>query len=972
MTEIIHGFELVREETVAEINSVAKLYRHVKTGAELLSLVNDDDNKAFAITFATPPHDATGLPHIMEHSVLCGSRKYPTKEPFVDLLKGSLATFINAMTFADKTMYPVASQNLKDFYNLVDVYLDAVFFPRITPEVLMQEGWHFEIESPDEPLEYSGVVFNEMKGAYSSADDALDNAVHASLFPDTLYGLDAGGDPAVIPDLTFEAFKQYHDTYYHPSNARIFFSGDDDPTERLRLLDEYLSQFEAIEVDSSIPLQPKFDTPRYSEHYYASGDSDDAKSYLTVSWMLPETDDMELMLGLEILSHVLLGTQAAPLKKALLESGLGEETAGGGSDDSSRQITFTTGMRGVEAENVKQVETLILDTLQALVDNGIDIGQIEASMNTTEFALREFNTGGFPRGLVNCLRAFSTWLYDGDPIAPLAFEVPLKAIKDKIASGERYFENLIDRFLLKNTHRSTVALYPDPDLEEKRAEAERARLDAIKQAMTPEQVEEAIANTFRLREIQNTPDTPEALATLPKLEISDIDPKVQTIPLEHVNIGGVPTLYHDLPTNSIAYIDVGFNFKTLPQDHLAYLPIFTRALLQMGTTKEDYVSLIQRIGRRTGGLRVSTVIDEKRQSDEFVSYLFFRGKSTIPQVRDLLNIIHDVIHDVNFDDQARFTQLVLSEKSYLESGLIPAGHRVVAGRLSSQFSSAALLREHTGGIAYLQFLRNLLQEIETDWETVRNNLDSMRKALFNRAHMLLNVTTDGVDWKESVQADLADFVDSVPFEHDDLRKWLFAPKKTHEALTLPAQVNYVGKGVNLYQLGYQYHGSVQVALSHLNLSYLWNRIRVQGGAYGAGLSFNLHTGMASYYSYRDPNVADTLKAYDEAGSYLRNAEITPDELTKIIIGTVGDADRFMMPDAKGFTSMIRYLINYTDEERQRVREEMLSTTVDHIRQFADALDLIAQHGSVVILGSSQSIEDASEQLPANLDIVKVL
>jgi Zn-dependent M16 (insulinase) family peptidase len=969
---ILHGFELIKEETIAEINSVAMLYRHIKTGAELLSLVNDDDNKAFAITFATPPDDSTGLPHILEHSVLCGSRKYPTKEPFVDLLKGSLATFINAMTFSDKTMYPVASQNLKDFYNLVDVYLDAVFFPRITPEVLMQEGWHFEIESPDQPLEYSGVVFNEMKGAYSSADDALDNAIHSALFPDTIYGLDSGGDPAAIPDLTFEAFKKYHETYYHPSNARIFFSGDDDPIERLRLLDEYLSQFDAIDVKVDIPLQPKFDAPCYSEHYYASGDSDDAKSYITVSWLLPETGDEELTLSLDILNHILLGTQASPLKKALLESGLGEETAGGGFEDSMRQMSFTTGMRGVEAENVRQVEDLILKTLQGLVDNGIDLGQIEASLNTAEFQLREFNTGGFPRGLVNCLRAFSTWLYGGDPVAPLAFEAPLQSIKQKIASGERYFESLIDDLLLKNTHRSTVALFPDPDLEQKRDDAERARLDAIKASMTPEQIEEAIANTFKLREIQNTPDTPEALATLPKLEISDIDPKVRAIPLDHINIGGVPTLYHDLPTNSIAYLDIGFNLKTLPADYLPYLSIFNRALLQMGTTKEDYVSLIQRIGRRTGGLRISTMIEEKRHSNDLVGYLFFKGKSTIPQLVDLLDIVQDVIQHVNFDDEARFMQLVLSEKSYLESSLIPSGHRVVVERLSSQFSEAGLLREHNGGIGYLMFLRDLISKVEDNWKGVRDTLNQMRERLFNRAHMLLNITTDSADWRESVQVALADFVDSVPFKETQPETWYIKPKKANEALTLPAQVNYVGKGANLYQLGYQYHGSSQVAISYLNLSYLWNQVRVQGGAYGAGLSFNLHTGMASYYSYRDPNVAETLKVYDEAGEYLRNVDISPDELTKILIGTVGDVDRFMMPDAKGFTSMVRYLINYTDEERQKVRDEMLSTTIEHIRQFADALDLLAKQGHVVVLGSSQSIENATEQLPSDLDIIKVL
>lgn len=967
MTDIIHGFRLEREQHVPEINSTAYIYRHVKTGAELLSLVNDDENKSFAITFATPPPDSTGLPHILEHSVLCGSRKYPVKEPFVDLLKSSMATFLNAMTFADKTMYPVASQNLQDFYNLVDVYLDAVFFPNITPQVLMQEGWHFHLEAPDEPLRYSGVVFNEMKGAYSTADNLLSDATQFSLYPDNAYGVDSGGDPAAIPDLTFEDFQRFHQTYYHPSNARIFFAGDDDPTERLRLLDEYLSQFEPLDIDAQVALQPRFDAPRQSEHVYDSGDSDDAKSYVTVGWLLPEPDDIELMLGLDILQHILLGTQAAPLKKALLESGLGESTAGRGFDDAMRQMNFVTGLRGVKADDTDKVEPLILSTLQTLVDGGIDSAQIESSLNTVEFQLREFNTGGYPRGLIMCVRAFSTWLYGGDPIAPLAFEAPLQAIKARLADGERYFEDLIERHLLDNTHRSTVIMNPDPEMGMRREQAERERLDNLRADMTDEDIKRIIEQTAQLKIMQETPDTPEALATLPLLSIDDIERQPRTVPLAHQNVEAAPVLYHDLPTNGIAYMDIGFDLKMLPQEYVPYLPIFTRILLQMGTTKEDYVTLTQRIGRYTGGIHVSTVIDEHRHSDDVVTRLFLRGKATIAQTGDMLDIMRDVLLDASFDDKARFLQIALAEKARTEASLIPAGHRVVISRLSAQFGMAGWLREQSGGVSYLFFLRRLLEEVERDWDAVLDKLNVMRRLLFNRATLLINATMDADGWRD-VQPTLVEFVSALPESKAALQTWTADYAPSNEGLALPAQVNYVGKGANLYALGYQYHGSAQVALNHLQTAYLWNKIRVQGGAYGAGLSLNLHSGMAAYFSYRDPNLAQTLKVYDSAGAYLREVALSDDELTKNIIGTIGSIDQYQLPDAKGYSSMLRYLIGYSDAERATVREQILGTTREDLRRFADALDLLANEGFVVVLGAGASLADS----PVALDVKKVL
>ncbi|HUT20817.1 MAG TPA: insulinase family protein, partial [Anaerolineae bacterium] len=557
-----HGFELIRDQQIPELNTRARTWRHAQTGAELLSVENDDENKVFGIAFRTPPPDSTGLPHIMEHSVLCGSRKYPVKEPFVELLKGSLQTFLNAMTSPDKTTYPVASQNTQDLYNLVDVYLDAVFYPRITPQILQQEGWHYELEDSDGPLTYRGVVYNEMKGAYSSPDNLLYRHSRMALFPDTAYGRDSGGDPREIPELTYEQFRAFHETYYHPSNACIFWYGDDDPQERLSILDAYLSDFQRTEVSSQIDLQPPFDAPRQATIRYDASEEDEqsgkGKAYLTVNWVLTENADPVTTLGLVVLDHLLVGTPASPLRKALIDSGLGEDLAGGGLDDHIRQMTFSTGLKGIDVEDAPKVEALIDDTLDALVRERVETEMVEASMNTIEFQLRENNTGRYPRGLALMFRALTTWLHGGDPLAPLAFEAPLQSIKDRLAAGEPYFEGLIEQYMTDNPHRATVLLEPDPSVRQEQEAEERARLGAARAAMDEPELREVIATAAELRRIQETPDTPDALATIPMLTKEDLDRENKEVLVREVVLEGSTTLYHDLFTNGIVYLDLAF------------------------------------------------------------------------------------------------------------------------------------------------------------------------------------------------------------------------------------------------------------------------------------------------------------------------------------------------------------------------------------------------------------------------------
>jgi Zn-dependent M16 (insulinase) family peptidase len=975
------SFTLQQETIIPEINATAKVFIHDKTGARLLSLTNDDENKCFGINFRTPPADSTGIAHIMEHSVLCGSRKYPVKEPFVELIKGSLNTFLNAFTYPDKTCYPIASQNLKDFYNLIDVYLDAVFYPLIPPETLQQEGWHYELDSPDAPLTYKGVVFNEMKGNYSSPDGILHELSQHSVFPDNLYRFDSGGDPAAIPDLTYAQFKDFHDTYYHPSNAYIYFYGDDPEDERLRLLETWLEAFDRKEIDALVPLQPRFSAPRSLGAVYDSGDNADAtpsrrpfgKAYLQLNWMMPEVTDVQTTLGLDLLSHILLATPASPLKKVLTESGLGEDVTGGYQQD-YRQALFSAGMKGIVNEDTEKVEKLILETLAALAKDGIDAETVAASLNTVEFQLRERNTGRFPRGLALMLGALGLWVYDGDPIAGLAFEAPLAAVKAKIAAG-RYFESLIEEHLLNNPHRTSLTLRPDPEEGKRRANAELIELEKIKESMSPADFTRVIAEARELKRRQEAPDSPEALATLPALSLADIDPKIKTIPIRifgrRADDPPPVIFYHPLFTNNILYLDLGFDLHSLPTDLLPYAGLFGRLLLEMGTASDDFVRLTQRIGRDTGGIRPSSLISSIRESERSAAWLFLRGKAVASQSAALLEILKDILLTARFDNPERFKQIVLEEKSGMEAGLLPGGHMVVNRRLRARFNEADWVSEQLNGLDQLFFLRELVETIEKDWASVLDKLETVRRLLVNRAAMIVNVTLDESNWK-SFSPILTSFLGMLPVLETVSINWLPAVFNQNEGLTISSQVNYVAKGANLYKLGYRMHGSVQVINKILGTTWLWEKIRVQGGAYGGFSAFDIHSGAYTFLSYRDPNLLASLDTYDATASFLRDLELSDAELTKAIIGTIGDLDAYLLPDAKGWSSMNRYLIGYSDEKRQKFRDEVLSTTARNFKSFGETLQALAQHGQIVVLGSADAIEKANAERKGLLEVKKVL
>ncbi|MBU1228368.1 MAG: insulinase family protein [Proteobacteria bacterium] len=985
---LTHGFALEREQSIPELSATARVYRHAKTGGRLLSIQSPDENKVFGIAFRTPPADSTGLPHILEHSVLCGSKKFPVKEPFVELIKGSLNTFLNALTFPDKTCYPVASANTQDFYNLVDVYLDAVFFPLLTENTLKQEGWHYEAGAPDEPLNYKGVVFNEMKGAYSSPESLLSEYSQRALFPDTCYGLDSGGDPERIPDLTFAQFMDFHTRHYHPSNAYAFFSGDDEPEKRLAILDEIFSQFaEAEKPASGIALQPPFAQPRRVTHHYAADDAE-AQALCTVNLLLPEiahhpagpAAGQDLSLALGVLEHVLIGLPSSPLRKALVDSGLGEDLAGGGLETDLRQLSFSVGLKGLNAQGAEdaatRVEELVLSTLRALADTanggGLHKDDIEAAMNSVEFELRENNTGSYPRGLAVFFEALSTWLYDGDPLMLLPFEAPLARLKARLAAGEPLLENLIRTHFLENTHRALVLLVPDLALGEAREAAEQARLAAVRAALSPADLDRLAEETRALHALQEAPDSPEDLARIPRLTLADLPRTNARIPHERTSLAGAPAHLHELPTSGIVYLDLGLDLSAVPDALLPLVPILGRALLEMGTRRTPFMDLTRKIAMTTGGIWAQPFVSTVRQADGTsaalpAQRLFLRSKATAERTPALLDILAEVLLEPDFSDTERLGKIVLEAKARREQRLIPAGHSLAAARLKARYGAAQAMGEAMQGLTGFFYVRELAQRMESAPESVVRDLNALLGLMLRRQALVVNATADATALADTGKR-LESLLQAVPDLALAPAPRVLPDLPPREGLCLPAQVNYVCAGANVKALGHSPGAAAAVVGKFLNAGYLWERVRVQGGAYGAGVSYSRTSGNLTFVSYRDPNLLRTVEAFAGVAPYLAGLELDAAELDKSIIGSVGDMDHYQLPDAKGFTALARDLTGEDEAYRQAAREAVLSAGPQDFLDFGEAVRAATSQGCLVIAGG----KDALGASGLDLSLTKVL
>ncbi len=952
-----HGFTLVWEKDIPECKSLARFWRHGQTGAELLSFSNADENKVFGVSFRTPPEDSTGLPHILEHSVLCGSEKYPVKEPFVELLKGSLQTFLNAFTYPDKTCYPVASANVRDFRNLTDVYLDAVFFPLIPEEVFQQEGWHLELNGKG-GFVFKGVVYNEMKGVFSSPESVLSRFSQQALFPDTVYGLESGGDPEVIPDLTYEEFAAFHKACYHPTNARFFFWGDDAEDERLEQVGKVLSRFTRGRPAPRIALQERKAEPKTLTIPFVAGE-DETKGMVCCNWLLADAHDVTLTLGFRMLDHILLGMPASPLRRALIESGLGEDITGNGLEDELLQSSFSVGLRGVLPENASRVEPLILETLRRLADDGIEAKYTDAAVNSVEFTLREKNSGRFPVGLVVMLQALTTWLHDGDPVAPLRYEEPLAAIKGKLAAREPYFENLIRRYFLENTHRATIMLTPDHALGAVKAEEEAERVNRVLASLPEAERARLAEKAARLQALQEAPDNPQDLARIPRLAVSDIPRAEKPIPGETTALGNGPRLhFHDLPTGGISYVDAFFNLDGVPGGLFPLLPLMGRALTEMGTSQRNFVDLNMAIASKTGGLDAGPLFYTARADRTALPRFTVSGKVAPGKIPDLFGLMEEIILAPDFGQRERFLRMVLEEKARLEQGLIPAGHTYVSTRLRSAQSATGMMEEMTGGVSYLFFLRELADRAAGDWPSVRRDLDALHAAVFSRRNLDWNVTGEK-DFREALLASAEKLTAALPAaapsggDHGIAK----APN-AREALLLPAQVNYVGQGGNLYDAGYAYHGSVHGILKQLRTGWLWEKVRVQGGAYGAFCSFDRMAGSFVLASNRDPHVPATHAILARTAGYHAKADI-PRLRDPAFTLALRAVVAFLLPAACGAASSALAITGDSPELRRKMRDEILATTPDHFRAFAAYLEKALESGPVCVLGGDLLDKTAS-------------
>ncbi|WP_142413634.1 insulinase family protein [Hathewaya massiliensis] len=956
-----HGFKLVEEKKVDELNGVGRLFVHEKSGARLFSILNDDDNKVFAISFRTPPHDDTGLPHILEHSVLCGSRKFPTKEPFVELIKGSLNTFLNAMTFSDKTMYPLASRNEKDFMNLMDVYLDAVFYPKLytTPEILMQEGWHYEIENKEAPITYKGVVYNEMKGAFSSPEGVLMRKVEESLFKDTIYRNESGGDPEAIPNLTQDAFVAFHKRYYHPSNSYIILYGDMDLDKQLSFIDgEYLKDFDMETVQSDIAMQePYKERVELEVPYSISEDENEMdKTFLSLNFVTGTALDKVDHIGMDILEYLLLENPASPLKNALVAAKLGKDVFGS-YYSSILQPTFSVIIKNSNLDKKEEFNKITLETLENLVKNGIDEKLVEACINITEFRLREADLGSYPKGLFYGMMIMESWLYGGDPFVYIQYDDIFKEIRKK--SKERYFENLIDKYLLKNTHSSLLTLKPEKGLSLKKEKELEKKLADFKASLNEEELNELIQNTKNLIKRQNTPDSEEVLESIPMLCRDDIKKEAEKIPFIVKDDKGARLLHTNVFTNKIAYLNVLFDSSAVEEELVPYVSLLSYVLGKVNTENYNYSQLSNEININTGGINFTTeVYGDIKDIEKYYKKFTFKGKALRERIPQLINLGTEIISSSKFDDFSRLHEIIAEVKSRTEMQILQRGHVIASNRVASYFSSASDYIDKTSSIGFYKFIADLDKNFENKKEEIARNLEKVSAILFNKNNIVISITGEEKEFNE-VKKNLDTLMNSLSAQVLKEEKYIFKETKKNEGLLTPANVQYVAKGYNIRKLGYDYTGKLLVLKTITSLDYLWNKVRVQGGAYGC-FAIITRNGNAIFTSYRDPNISGTLNVYNNAHEYLKDFSPSEREMTKYIIGTISELDAPLSPSMKGERNITNYFRGISEEDIQKEREDVLNSSKEDIRELSKIFNDVMKQDFYAVIGNENKIKSEKD------------
>lgn len=954
-------YEILDEHRVEDVQSDGFILRHKKSGARIAILSNNDDNKVFYIGFRTPPEDETGVPHIIEHTTLCGSKKFPVKDPFIELAKGSLNTFLNAMTYPDKTVYPVASCNDQDFKNLMDVYLDAVFNPNITKyeEIFKQEGWHYELTGKDDELKINGVVYNEMKGAYSSPDEVLSSQIYRSLFPDNTYSKDSGGNPEYIPKLTYEAYLDFYHKYYHPSNSYIYLYGDMDVVERLEWLDkEYLSLYDYKKVNSEINKQPAFDEIKNVEAQYSitMDDSQENKTYLSYNRVVGDTLDEMLYQAFDVLDYALVSSPGAPVKQALIDAGIGDDVYGS-YDAGILQPVFSFVAKNANASQADEFESIIENTLKEVVKTGINKEALLAGINSSEFKFREADFGQFPKGLLFGLNCLDSWLFD-DMKPFIHLECLGTFAKLRKAVDTDYFEKLIQEYLLDNTHGSSVTVKPKRGLGNEREEALAKELSDYKASLSDEEIKKLIEDTEHLKKYQEEPSSDEDLRKLPMLTRADM--KKNAMPFSNIEdeLLDVKVVCHDIESNGIDYISFLFDAGDFAQSELGYLGFFTNALGLVSTEKYSYTDLANATNIYTGGISTGTASHpDIKDRNNFVFKLEVKLKVLEKNLDKALELMEQMLLSSDFTDTKRLGELVAQIKARLQANLSSSGHLVAAMRSMSSFSRYALYQDELKGIAFYRSICHIEKELSESPKNVSDKLAAIAKKLFARNRMLISFTGNNEAYgnaKPSLEKFIAGF-DKMSAVGNQAEVHFNTAK---EAFIDASQIQYVAKTGDFICEGYEYTGALRLLRIILSYDYLWINVRVKGGAYGCMNTF-LRSGESYFVSYRDPNLSDTLDVYDRIPEYIKN--FSPDErdMTKYIIGTFSALDTPMNPEAKGSRSLSAYLEGITYEQIQKERNEILNAQPEDIRRLADLVEAVLKKDSICVIGNENMIKESA-------------
>lgn len=954
-------YEVLDEHRVEDVQSDGFILRHKKSGARIAILSNNDDNKVFYIGFRTPPEDETGVPHIIEHTTLCGSKKFPVKDPFIELAKGSLNTFLNAMTYPDKTVYPVASCNDQDFKNLMDVYLDAVFNPNITKyeEIFKQEGWHYELTGKDDELKINGVVYNEMKGAYSSPDEVLSSQIYRSLFPDNTYSKDSGGNPEYIPKLTYEAYLDFYHKYYHPSNSYIYLYGDMDVVERLEWLDrEYLSLYDYKKVNSEINKQPAFDEIKNVEAQYSitMDDSQENKTYLSYNRVVGDTLDEMLYQAFDVLDYALVSSPGAPVKQALIDAGIGDDVYGS-YDAGILQPVFSFVAKNANASQADEFESIIENTLKEVVKTGINKEALLAGINSSEFKFREADFGQFPKGLLFGLNCLDSWLFD-DMKPFIHLECLGTFAKLRKAVDTDYFEKLIQEYLLDNTHGSSVTVKPKRGLGNEREEALAKELSDYKASLSDEEIKKLIEDTEHLKKYQEEPSSDEDLRKLPMLTRADM--KKNAMPFSNIEdeLLDVKVVRHDIESNGIDYISFLFDAGDFAQSELGYLGFFTNALGLVSTEKYSYTDLANATNIYTGGISTGTASHpDIKDRNNFVFKFEVKLKVLEKNLDKALELMEQMLLSSDFTDTKRLGELVAQIKARLQANLSSSGHLVAAMRSMSSFSRYALYQDELKGIAFYRSICHIEKELSESPKNVSDKLAAIAKKLFARNRMLISFTGNNEAYgnaKPSLEKVIAGFnkmsaIGNQAEVHFNTAK---------EAFIDASQIQYVAKTGDFICEGYEYTGALRLLRIILSYDYLWINVRVKGGAYGCMNTF-LRSGESYFVSYRDPNLSDTLDVYDRIPEYIKS--FSPDErdMTKYIIGTFSALDTPMNPEAKGSRSLSAYLEGITYEQIQKERNEILNAQPEDIRRLADLVEAVLKKDSICVIGNENMIKESA-------------